>query len=244
MKYIETSKPAMIAQNVENILQRVAFTCTKAGRKPEEVTLIGVAKTFTSEAVGELVHAGVLDVGENYVQELQEKHRALNDERIRWHFIGHLQSNKVKNIAPWIHMIHAVDSVSLGEEISKRAEQSGRVIPILIEVNTTGEQSKFGAAPEAVMGLAKDLMRFPHINVTGLMTIGPFLPDPEQSRPAFRMLNELRQHLRQDGFTLPHLSMGMTNDFEVAIEEGATLVRVGTAIFGKRIKHNSTISGQ
>ena len=244
MKYIVLSKSSMIAENAENILQRIAFACAKAGRKPEDVTLIGVAKTFKSGAVSELVKTGVYDIGENYVQELLEKHQTLNDDRIHWHFIGHLQSNKVKSIAPWIYMIHAVDSAGLGEEISKRAAQAERIIPILIEVNTTGEKTKFGVMPEALPALANTLAEFPNIKIAGLMTIGPFLPDPEQSRPAFRLLTELRHDLQQQGFTLPHLSMGMTNDFEVAIQEGATHIRVGTAIFGKRIKINTTVGEQ
>jgi pyridoxal phosphate enzyme (YggS family) len=148
--------------------------------------------------------------------------------------IGHLQTNKVKEIIPWIGTIQTVDSLRLGEEISRRAGAAGRSVDVLVEVNTSGEATKFGAAPEGAPELVRGLGRLPHLRVTGLMTIGPFLPDPEQSRPAFRLLRSLRDRLAGSGHALPHLSMGMTNDLEVAVEEGATIVRVGTAIFGSR----------
>ncbi len=228
----------MIGENVENIRQRIARACEHAGRKPEEITLVAVTKTFSAEFVRGAVQAGILDIGENFVQELRDKRAELHDEGIRWHFIGHLQTNKVKYIADWVFLVHSVDSLALGKEISKRAEQARRTIDILLEVNTTGEQSKFGLRPDAVIASVKGLSGLPNINVAGLMTIGPFLPDPEGSRPAFRLLRELRDAAVKQGFHLPHLSMGMTNDFEVAIGEGATLIRVGTAIFGKRSKQH------
>ncbi len=236
MKYIVYPNASMIAENVENIRRRVALACKTAGRKPEDVSLIAVTKTWNSEMVQAVVQAGIVEVGENYVQEMLEKYEALGSTDIRWHFIGHLQTNKVKYIAPWVYLIHAVDSAALGKEISKRALQAGRTIPVLIEVNTSGEESKYGVTPEAVIPLAQELSKVTNIALEGLMTIGPFLPDPEESRPAFRKLKELQKKLQDHGFTAPHLSMGMTNDFEVAIQEGATIVRVGTAIFGKRIK--------
>lgn len=226
----------MIAENVENIRRRITLACKSAGRKPEDVSLIAVTKTWNSSMVEAVIQAGVPDIGENYVQEMLEKHKTLGSSNILWHYIGHLQTNKVKYIAPWIYMIHAVDSFALGKEISKRALQAGRTIPVLVEVNTTGEESKYGVAPGAALPLIRELADLQNISVAGFMTIGPFLPDPEQSRPAFRMLRELRQNVQANGFKMPHLSMGMTNDFEVAIQEGATMVRVGTAIFGKRVK--------
>jgi pyridoxal phosphate enzyme (YggS family) len=196
-----------------------------------------VSKTFPAERVREAVQVGVLDIGENYVQELLEKREKLADAAIRWHFIGHLQSNKVKYIAPWVALIHAVDSVGLAREINNRAAKSGRVLELLVEVNTTGEGTKFGVQPDTTVSFVRSLEGFPNIRVAGLMTIGPFLPDPEGSRPMFRMLRELRAEVArigQDNVTMHHLSMGMTGDFEVAIEEGSTLIRVGTAIFGSR----------
>jgi PLP dependent protein len=226
----------MIAENVENILTRVAAACVRAKRKPEEVTLIAVAKTFSEDLIVEAAAAGIEDIGENYVQELLEKRKRLLDSGIRWHFIGHLQTNKVKYIAPWISCVHSIDSLSLGSEISKQCARLGRRLEILVEVNTTGEKSKFGVAPEMAGDLLLRLCDLPGITVAGLMTMGPFLPDPEASRPSFRLLNELRQKLQGSIPSLRHCSMGMTNDFEVAIEEGATMIRVGTAIFGRRVK--------
>jgi PLP dependent protein len=230
----------MIAENIRDIRQRIAHACSRAGRKPSEVTLVGVAKTFSSTMVREAVHAGLEDIGENYVQELLEKKAQFANETIRWHFIGHLQSNKVKYIAEWIHLIHAIDNVGVAREINKRAAKTNRRIEALVEVNTTAESSKFGVLPETAMQFVQSLAGFSNISIGGLMTIGPFLPDPESSRPMFRQLRKLKEEiagLGQENVTMRHLSMGMTGDFEVAIEEGATLVRIGTAIFGSRKKN-------
>jgi len=229
----------MISDNINTIRDRVSRACARAGRSPSGVTLIAVAKTFPSAAVQGAVDAGVADVGENYVQELLAKRRDLAGAAVRWHFIGHLQSNKVKDIAPWIEMIHAVDSAPLAIEIDRRAAKAGRVVECLIEVNTTGEETKFGVAPAQVGALVRSLASCENISLGGLMTIGPFLPDPEGSRPMFRRLRELRDEigsLAQRNVTMRHLSMGMTGDFEVAIDEGATLIRIGTAIFGPRTR--------
>lgn len=229
----------MIRENVDTIRSRIAAACSRCGRDPRDVTLVAVSKTFPPEAIAEAYDAGVTDIGENYVQELLAKRERLSDRAIRWHFIGHLQSNKVKYVVPWIHLIHAVDDVGLAREIDKRAAQAGATVNVLLEVNTTGEQSKFGVRPSAVVKLAKSLAAFDHLRVVGLMTIGPFLPDPEASRPMFRTLRFLKEELAalgQHNVQMQHLSMGMTGDFEVAIEEGATMVRIGTAIFGKRTK--------
>jgi len=229
----------MISANIEQIRERIASACRRAGRRPEEVTLLAVAKTFPAELVGEAVRAGVVDIGENYVQELLGKREALSSPDIRWHFIGHLQSNKVRQIAEWIHLVHALDSMSLARDLNGRAAQTGRTIEALVEVNTTGEETKFGLPPESVHGFIQALEPLSHIRIAGLMTIGPFLPDPEGSRPMFRTLRLLRDTVAsapQANVDLRHLSMGMTGDFEVAIEEGATIVRIGTAIFGSRKK--------
>jgi PLP dependent protein len=229
----------MIARNVESIRLRIGRACLRAGRDPAEVTLVAVSKTFAAGLVAEAVDAGVADVGENYVQELLAKRNDLADKAIRWHFIGHLQTNKVKYIAPWVHLIHAVDSTELAQEINRRAGRAGRTVDLLVEVNTTGEQSKFGVQPEQTIPFIRSLAEFENIRVAGLMTMGPFLPDPEGSRPMFRRLRELQAEATKLGLpnaTMQFLSMGMTGDFEVAIDEGATHVRIGTAIFGSRRK--------
>lgn len=229
----------MIPANVKLIRERIALCCKRVGRDPADVTLVAVAKTFPAETVREVADAGVGDIGENYVQELQQKRAALGDGGIRWHFVGHLQSNKARVVAPFAHLIHAVDSAALARELDRRARDAGRVLDVLIEVNTTGEGSKFGVRPDSVDALVRMLHLFPNVRIAGLMTIGPFLPDPEGSRPMFRLLRELRDSIAavpQDNVAMRHLSMGMTGDFEVAIEEGATIVRIGTAIFGHRVR--------
>jgi pyridoxal phosphate enzyme (YggS family) len=231
----------MIPANVDTIRRRIAVACQKVGRKPGDVTLLAVAKTFPAGMVREVVDCGVPDIGENYVQELLGKREQLADQVIRWHFIGHLQSNKVKYIAPWITLIHAVDNAGLAREIDRRGAQAGRVIDLLVEVNTTGEATKFGVRPDDTTALVRSLEGLRHIRIAGLMTIGPFLPDPERSRPMFRTLRHLKDELAgaaQDNVEMRHLSMGMTGDFEVAVEEGATLIRIGTAIFGSRKKNS------
>jgi len=226
----------MISENIIAIRERIAGACRRAGRPENDVTLLAVGKTFPASTILDAVRGGIRDIGENYVQELLAKQRALGEEAVRWHFIGHLQTNKVRQIVPGVEMVHAVDSVRLGLEIERRAGEASRVIDCLIEVNTTGESTKFGVAPEDVAALARALSPCRHIRLAGLMTIGPFLPEPEGSRPMFRQLRELRDRLSPANPHMRHLSMGMTGDFEVAIEEGATIVRIGTALFGPRPK--------
>jgi pyridoxal phosphate enzyme (YggS family) len=229
----------LLQKSIEVIKLRIGQACLRAGRDPADVTLVAVSKTFPAGAVAEAVEAGVADVGENYVQELLGKRNELVGKAIRWHFIGHLQTNKVKYIAEWIHLIHAVDRTELVQEIDRRAGRAGRVVDLMVEVNTTGEQSKFGVAPDMALPLIRTLAEYRNIDVAGLMTIGPFLPDPEGSRPMFRRLKKLREEAKQFGqpnASMRYLSMGMTGDFEVAVEEGATHVRIGTAIFGRRVK--------
>lgn len=227
----------MIHQNVEYIKRRISSVCERCGRSPGEVTLVAVSKTFSTGHIREAVQAGVADIGENYVQELLGKRNTLEDQSVRWHFIGHLQSNKVKYIADWIHLVHAVDAPGVVSALEKHAARTGRIVDVLVEVNTTREGSKYGVEPERTTDFIRSLAAFEHVRIAGLMTIGPFLPDPEASRPMFRTLRLLRDQVRQLGqrnVSMIHLSMGMTGDFEVAIEEGATLVRIGTAIFGAR----------
>ena len=223
-----------IAVNYDQIIHRVAAACERAGRRPEDVRVIGVTKTKPAATIRAAREAGITDVGENYVQEIVEKHAELG-EMVRWHFIGHLQRNKVRAIAPFVAMIHGVDSERLGEEIDRQAARLGRRVPVLVQVNTSGEESKFGVPPEEARPLAEALARMPNLELAGMMTIAAFLDDQELVRPMFRLLRELRDAISRDlSIPLPHLSMGMTADFEAAIEEGATLVRIGTALFGGR----------
>ncbi|HZY09765.1 MAG TPA: YggS family pyridoxal phosphate-dependent enzyme [Bacteroidota bacterium] len=226
----------MIVENFKEIQERVNQACSRVQRKREEITVLAVTKSFSIDVIREALVLGIYDFGENFVQELRNKRENLQSEKIRWHFIGHLQSNKVKFIVPWIHLIHSVDSMNLAQEISTRANQIGRKIDVLLEVNATGEKSKYGMSPNEVPTFIKSLSHLSNINVQGLMTMGPLSPDPEESRSSFRILRRLKDDLYRDGIPLQHLSMGMTNDFEVAIEEGATIVRIGTALFGKRSK--------
>ncbi len=230
-------KSQMIAENVKIVREKIRNACLAARRSPDSVTLIGVSKTFDDNAIAEAIHAGLLDIGENYVQEVSEKREKLSDDRIRWHFIGHLQSNKVKYIADWVHLIHSVDNERVASEIQKRAIKLGRSIDVLIEVNTSGESSKFGVKPEEADGLARQVSGFSGIRLRGLMTIGPFSDEMEQSRMAFRKLKAVFDEVNDAGFLkqkMEHLSMGMSHDFVAAIEEGSTMVRIGTAIFGSR----------
>jgi pyridoxal phosphate enzyme (YggS family) len=224
----------MVLHNAENIRLRIAAACRRAGRDPAGVTLVAVAKTFGSDRVREALSAGIRDIGENFVQELVRKRRDVNEEAVRWHFVGHLQTNKVRHIIEWIHLIHSVDSVRLGSEISKRAAAAGRAADILVEINSTGEGTKFGVQPQMAFDLIRQLNALPNLNVRGLMTLGPAYSDPEQARPSFRLMRELKEELESRSFSVPELSMGMTGDYEVAVEEGATIVRVGTGLFGAR----------
>ncbi len=233
----------MIAGNIEHIRNRIAERCTSVGRNPSDITLLAVSKTFSADHIAEAVRQGVVDIGENYVQELLLKKSALHDDRIRWHFIGHLQSNKIKYIAEWITLIQTVDTTALAREIDRRGDRLHRVMDILLEVNTTGESAKFGIQPDRALDFVKQLADLKNIRILGLMTIGPFLPDPEGSRPMFRQLRMLRDEitaLGQPNVSMKHLSMGMSGDFEVAIEEGATILRIGTAIFGSRSPAHSS----
>ncbi|MEI7907633.1 MAG: YggS family pyridoxal phosphate-dependent enzyme [Bacteroidota bacterium] len=229
----------MIAENIQNIEENLKKTCLSAGRNPDDVKLIVVSKTFGTEKIVEAFEAGVVDFGENYVQELTEKRDALFGKNIHWHFIGHLQTNKVKYIADWIHLTHSVDSETLGAEIQKRAEKCKRTIDVLVEVNTSEEATKFGVKPEKAIELLKTVSGFTHVNLMGLMTIGPFTENKDESRASFKKLRSIFEEANHSGYLkhpLSILSMGMSHDFETAIEEGSTMVRIGTAIFGSRTK--------
>ena len=221
-----------IAGNLQTVRDRMAAACARAGRDPADVRLVAVSKTFPPEAVDEAIRAGADLFGENRVQEAAGKIPLCSSAE--WHLIGHLQGNKVRHALPLFTMIHSVDSVKLLEEIAKASDESGYRPDLLLEVNVGGEASKFGFRPDDVAGALKAASSL-GVTVSGLMTVPPFRPDPEAVRPCFRALRDLRDRLRDEtGFALPHLSMGMSHDFEIAIEEGATFVRVGSAIFGQR----------
>ena len=217
-----------IAEGLAQVRERMAAACDRADRAPNEVTLVGVSKGFPAEAVAEAHAAGLRDLGENRVQEAAGKIGVLaaRGVRPRWHLIGHLQTNKAKTAVELFGIIHSVDSVRLAQALSRRAHE---VVLILLEVNVAQETGKFGFAPEEVTSALSTIEALPNLDVRGLMTVAPLTDDTERVRPVFRRLRELR-----DAHGLQELSMGMTGDFEVAIEEGATLIRVGRAIFGPR----------
>jgi hypothetical protein len=228
-----------LRENIERVRTRIAEAAGRVGRDPAEVTLVAVTKTVPARRVRMAWELGLTDFGENRVQEAIEKIPLVipkEKSAIRWHMIGHLQRNKVRHVIPLFNLVHSVDSVRLAEEIDRRAGQAGKVMPILLEVNVAGEASKYGFAPQAVGAAVRQIAPLPHVEIRGLMTVAPIAEDPEVVRPCFRRLRRLRGRLADEFPDLDwrHLSMGMTDDFEVAVEEGATLVRIGRAIFGKR----------
>ena len=226
----------MITENYRLVEERVAAACTRSGRKREEVTLIAVSKTKPVSMIRELMEIGVAHYGENKAQELVAKTDEIT-EPLNWHFIGHLQRNKVKYVVGRACMIHSVSSLRLAEEIQKEAQKQEQIVSVLIEVNIAEEETKLGIAEEEVFELVREAAKLPNIRICGLMAIAPPVDDPEENRRYFRELKRLQQEIKGFGLervTMEELSMGMTGDFEVAIEEGATMVRVGTAIFGSR----------
>lgn len=230
----------MITENLDHVKERIQKACERSGRNPKDVTLVAVSKTKPEEDIMELYRAGQRDFGENYIQELRKKHDDLPKD-IRWHMIGHLQRNKVKYIAEYVTLIHSVDSMELAETIEKEAVKHNRTIPVLIEVNVAQEESKFGVSLEEAPKLAEEISTLPHVEVRGFMTSAPFVENPEDDRSVFRSLHQLSVDMKtknHNNVNVDVLSMGMTNDFEVAVEEGSTMVRVGTAIFGKRNYQN------
>ena len=222
-----------IADRWGEVVTRVERAAERSGRDPAEVTVIAVAKTFPADAVAEAIAAGATDIGENRAQELRDKMAALGD-RARWHFVGHLQTNKVRALAGRVALVHSVDRFGLGEAIARRAAGIGTTQDVLIEVNLGGESSKAGVEPARTAALAAEVDALDGIAVRGLMAIPPSAPDPEQTRSFFKELAALRDDVIEGVPSATGLSMGMTRDFEVAIEEGATWVRVGEAIFGPR----------
>ena len=226
----------MIAENIGDVERRIVQACERSGRNPEEITLVAVSKTKPVEKLEEAYAAGKRVFGENKVQELVDKYEVMPKD-IKWQMIGHLQRNKVKYIIDKVDLIHSVDSIRLVETIDREAAKKGIIANILLEVNMAKEESKFGLMPEEVMDFIDEVVRYQNVRVQGLMTIAPFVDDPESNRKHFANLHKLLVDIRKkkvNNVTMNVLSMGMTNDFEVAIEEGATMVRVGTAIFGER----------
>ncbi|HSY19477.1 MAG TPA: YggS family pyridoxal phosphate-dependent enzyme [Candidatus Acidoferrales bacterium] len=224
------------SDNLNSVRQRIAAACQRVGRAEDSVTLLAVSKSHPPETIRAAVDAGQVHFGENKIQEAKAK-IPLSPGKARWQFIGHLQSNKVRDAVELFEMIQGVDSLAIAREISKRAEQAAKSIPILLEVNVAGESSKFGYQPEQLLAELNDLNALPRIEIHGLMAIPPFSPVAEKSRPYFQRLRELKTRAEAAlGAPLPQLSMGMSGDFEIAIEEGATIVRVGTALFGERQK--------
>jgi pyridoxal phosphate enzyme (YggS family) len=237
---------SQIKENLLRVMERIEKAARRVGRDPEEIKLVAVSKTVEAARVKEAIEAGVSILGENYIQEAQKKieeigrpactERFGQGRSVAWHFIGHLQSNKAKYAVRLFDMIHSVDSLTLAEELNRRAEQAGQVTKVMIEVNISGEATKFGTDEEKVFSIVKGIFNLSHLSLEGLMTMPPYFDLPEMSRPYYTKLRELKGRMVREGISMKELSMGMSNDFEIAIEEGATYVRVGTAIFGERKK--------
>ena len=226
----------MLKDNYEAVKNNIEQACMRSNRDLSEVTLIAVSKTKPVPMLQEIYDAGARDFGENKVQELCQKYEELPQD-IRWHMIGHLQRNKVKQVVGKAALIHSVDSYRLAQEISLQAQKQNITVPILIEVNIAKAESKFGIAKADTLQLVQEIAELPNLTIQGLMTIAPFVDDPEDNRLYFREIKQLSVDIKNkniDNVTMDVLSMGMTNDYEVAIEEGATIVRVGTGIFGAR----------
>jgi len=231
----------MIKENFENIRNKIITTAEACGRDPEEVRLVAVSKTMPKEKLAEAVEAGVQTLGENYVQEAREKFNDLYTLPVSWHFIGHLQSNKAKYVVKIFDLIHSVDTLKLAREIDKQANKNNKIQDILIQVNISEESTKSGARAEKTLDIVQEVSLLKNVAIKGLMTMPPFFNAPERVRPFFKALRKLRNQIREASFpnvSMDALSMGMTGDFEVAIQEGATLVRIGTAIFGERNYRN------
>ena len=225
-----------ISENLARVRERIETAALRCGRDLLKVRLVAVIKTVEAERVGQAISAGVKILGENYVQEAQKKIEILG-HNVAWHFIGHLQTNKAKAAMHLFDLIHSVDSLNLAKELNKQAQQQGKVLPVLLQVNLSGETTKFGAREKEIFQVIEELSAMEGLLVKGLMTMPPYFEDPEASRPYYVELRKLGERLAQQKLSrisIEELSMGMSNDFEVAIEEGATLVRVGTAIFGAR----------
>lgn len=230
-------KLSYIAENIEYIRSRIALAAEKSGRTPEDIRLIAVTKTVDIERMKEAIECGLTDLGENKVQEIQWKYEELGSD-YDWHLIGHLQTNKVKFIVDKVKLIHSVDSEKLALEINDRASKIEKCIDILLEVNISGEESKFGLNPKDVIEVIENISKLSNIKVRGLMTIAPNVENPEENRKYFKEMKKLFVDIENekiDNVSMDYLSMGMTNDYEIAVEEGANIVRIGTGIFGQRV---------
>lgn len=226
-----------IAQNLTSIQQKIEQTCKSVGRDPKEVTLVAVSKTKPNEDILEAITAGQLHFGENRMKELEDKMVSIQNPDVVWHFIGNLQTNKIKYIADRVNWIHSVEKAKYLKEIDKRAKQANRVVSALIQVNISDEKQKGGCKPEDLASILESAQNYEFVKVKGLMGMATFVDDPEDIRSEFKLLKELfdsHQKYNNGSVHLEHLSMGMTNDMEVAIEEGSTMVRIGSAIFGER----------
>jgi PLP dependent protein len=224
---------SLIKDNLLKVLERIEMAARRAGRDPGEINLVAVSKTVDSPRIKEAIDAGVVILGENYIQEAQKKVEEIG-RSVSWHFIGHLQSNKAKHAVQLFDMIHSLDSLHLAEELSRRAAQADRVLKVCIEVKLSEEATKFGTDEESALALARGILQLDHLSLEGLMVMPPYFDAPEMSRPYFARLRGLRERMIGEGIPVKELSMGMSGDFEVAVEEGATYVRVGTGIFGPR----------
>jgi hypothetical protein len=225
-----------IEENIQNVKQNIAKAAVKAGKKPEDITLVAVSKTVEPERIREALKCGIKIIGENRVQEAEEKFKKIPEE-FEKHLVGHLQINKAKKAVELFDMIQSLDSIRLAEELSKRAKAKGKIMNVLVEVNTSDEPTKYGLKPDEVMGFMKQVCHLDGIKVIGLMTVGLFSQDMDLVRPCFKKLKRLFREIKEENIPnieMKYLSMGMTQDYEVAIEEGANMVRIGTAIFGTR----------
>ena len=224
---------SQIKENLLRVMERIENASQRVGRDSSGIKLVAVSKTVESARIREAIEAGVSILGENYVQEAQKKIEEM-DRPVAWHFIGHLQSNKAKYAVRLFDMIHSLDSLPLAEELNRRAKQAGRITPVMIELKLSQETTKFGVDKERLFNLAKGIRDLSSLSLEGLMTMPPYFDSPERSRPYYMELRKLKEEMAREGIPIKDLSMGMSNDFEIAIEEGATYVRVGTAIFGTR----------
>jgi len=228
----------VLLDTIKNVYRKISSAAIRSGRNPFDVTLVAVTKTVDAGRIKEAVSLGLRVFGENRVQEAQKKIEQCKEEcadcQVEWHMIGHLQKNKAKIAVRLFDLIHSIDSIGLAEEVNTCASKENKVQKVLIEVKLSEEETKQGVGKENLMGLIRAATTMKNLKLTGLMTIPPFFEDPEMARPFFRELRELRDNAEKNGYALPELSMGMTNDFEVAILEGATMVRIGTGIFGER----------
>jgi len=226
-----------LKSNINNVKDRIREAAARAGRDPDEIRLVAVSKRVQAVRVVEALNSGIDTFGENYAQELRDKRKIVevsSDSYVYWHFIGKLQKNKVKYIVGAVELIHSLDSVSVAREIDKKAQNMGTKAAVLVEVNTGGEETKGGVGSTMLESFLEEISKLKSLEIKGLMTMPPYFDDPERSRPYFRELRELRDRFKSEYPGLRELSMGMSGDFEVAIEEGATIVRVGTSIFGPR----------